>query len=299
MLNNECYQIELTIQTIGLVCAFVHYNRWEVCVGHWLGINTMTSPHQRGTSRTVWPPLLQSLLLDHAIYPQQWLQTRVTPSTNTESTQRVSALLSTALCFRLAWIYDSVQEWANVSPICFAPVLQELYHWICYWFPQTEQNDCKEQNYWNNNLTVRMVHLNAKWASLDVHARNYMWRNKQMFTNAMSHFQKQFFSYIYVGSPSVSQTCHDVVERESYLRQCLSEVCSCTSHTQCQCTVLTAYAHHCAQEGVLMSWRNHTFCRKSLHHHIRFGILTEYECWVQSSDQNGSKWSIINCNRIK
>uniref|UniRef100_A0A8K9UVC9 SCO-spondin n=1 Tax=Oncorhynchus mykiss TaxID=8022 RepID=A0A8K9UVC9_ONCMY len=28
----------------------------------------------------------------------------------------------------------------------------------------------------------------------------------------------------------------------------------------CQCTVLTAYSRHCAQEGVPVSWRNHTFC---------------------------------------
>ncbi|KAI5606502.1 SCO-spondin, partial [Silurus asotus] len=58
----------------------------------------------------------------------------------------------------------------------------------------------------------------------------------------------------------VFQSCHDVVEREPYMRQCLSEVCSCAPYTQCQCTVLTAYAQHCAQEGVIVIWRNHTFC---------------------------------------
>uniref|UniRef100_A0A4W4HMF9 SCO-spondin n=1 Tax=Electrophorus electricus TaxID=8005 RepID=A0A4W4HMF9_ELEEL len=58
----------------------------------------------------------------------------------------------------------------------------------------------------------------------------------------------------------VFQMCHDVVEREPYMRLCLSEVCSCAPHRSCQCTVLTAYAHRCAQEGVLVSWRNHTFC---------------------------------------
>ncbi|GAA6107134.1 SCO-spondin isoform X2 [Tachysurus ichikawai] len=58
----------------------------------------------------------------------------------------------------------------------------------------------------------------------------------------------------------VFQSCHEVVERGPYMRQCLSEACSCTPHMQCQCTVLTAYAQHCAQEGVQVSWRNHTFC---------------------------------------
>ncbi|KAM9839429.1 LOW QUALITY PROTEIN: SCO-spondin [Aulostomus maculatus] len=56
------------------------------------------------------------------------------------------------------------------------------------------------------------------------------------------------------------QACHDVVERESYLRLCLSEVCSCAPQKACHCTVLTAYARHCAQEGVAVHWRNHTFC---------------------------------------
>ncbi|XP_053349644.1 SCO-spondin [Clarias gariepinus] len=58
----------------------------------------------------------------------------------------------------------------------------------------------------------------------------------------------------------VFQSCHDVVEREPYMRQCLSEVCSCTPQMQCHCTVLTAYAQHCAQEGVPVNWRNQTFC---------------------------------------
>ncbi|XP_070960618.1 SCO-spondin [Oncorhynchus clarkii lewisi] len=58
----------------------------------------------------------------------------------------------------------------------------------------------------------------------------------------------------------VFQACHDVVEREPYLRLCLTEVCGCGPQRPCQCTVLTAYSRHCAQEGVPVSWRNHTFC---------------------------------------
>uniref|UniRef100_A0A8B9LLU8 SCO-spondin n=1 Tax=Astyanax mexicanus TaxID=7994 RepID=A0A8B9LLU8_ASTMX len=59
---------------------------------------------------------------------------------------------------------------------------------------------------------------------------------------------------------AVFQACHDVVEREPYVRMCQTEVCSCATHRLCHCTVVTAYAQHCAQEGVLVSWRNHTFC---------------------------------------
>ncbi|CAL8292204.1 unnamed protein product [Lota lota] len=58
----------------------------------------------------------------------------------------------------------------------------------------------------------------------------------------------------------VFQACHDVVEREPYLRLCQSEVCGCDQQGACHCTVLTAYARHCAQEGVAIPWRNHTFC---------------------------------------
>lgn len=60
--------------------------------------------------------------------------------------------------------------------------------------------------------------------------------------------------------PVICQVCHDVVEREPYFRLCLSEVCGCAPQKSCHCTVLTAYARHCAQEGVALRWRNHTFC---------------------------------------
>ncbi|XP_062336365.1 SCO-spondin [Osmerus eperlanus] len=56
------------------------------------------------------------------------------------------------------------------------------------------------------------------------------------------------------------QPCHDVVEREPYMRVCLGEVCGCSPRGLCHCAVLTAYARHCAQEGAPVAWRNHTFC---------------------------------------
>uniref|UniRef100_A0AAY5K320 SCO-spondin n=1 Tax=Esox lucius TaxID=8010 RepID=A0AAY5K320_ESOLU len=56
------------------------------------------------------------------------------------------------------------------------------------------------------------------------------------------------------------QPCHDVVEKEPYLRLCLMDVCGCEPPRHCHCTILTTYALHCAQEGVPVSWHNHTFC---------------------------------------
>lgn len=58
------------------------------------------------------------------------------------------------------------------------------------------------------------------------------------------------------------QACHDVVEREHYHRLCLLEACACVPERACHCTVITAYAQHCAQEGAAVHWRNHTFCRE-------------------------------------
>lgn len=58
----------------------------------------------------------------------------------------------------------------------------------------------------------------------------------------------------------VFQMCHDMVEREPFFRICLSEVCGCAPPNTCHCTVLMAYAQHCAQEGATVQWRNNTFC---------------------------------------
>lgn len=69
-------------------------------------------------------------------------------------------------------------------------------------------------------------------------------------------------SLLFTPPSLILQLCHDVVEREPYFRLCLSEVCSCVPQGACHCTVLTAYARHCAQEGVVVQWRNHTFCSK-------------------------------------
>ncbi|KAM7370189.1 hypothetical protein PAMP_011460 [Pampus punctatissimus] len=71
------------------------------------------------------------------------------------------------------------------------------------------------------------------------------------------HYAETVCSVIH--SP-VFHPCNDVVEREPYFRLCLSEVCGCAPQKSCHCTVLTAYARHCAQEGATVHWRNHTFC---------------------------------------
>lgn len=78
----------------------------------------------------------------------------------------------------------------------------------------------------------------------------------------ISTFSSVSPSFTHTWASLILQVCHDVVEREPYFRLCLSEVCSCAPQKACYCTILTAYARHCAQEGVAVNWRNHTFCRK-------------------------------------
>ncbi|KAI3355049.1 hypothetical protein L3Q82_017927, partial [Scortum barcoo] len=56
------------------------------------------------------------------------------------------------------------------------------------------------------------------------------------------------------------QVCHDVVEREPYFRLCLLEVCGSAPQRASHCTIITAYAQQCAQDGAAVQWRNHTFC---------------------------------------
>ncbi|XP_068939311.1 SCO-spondin-like [Petaurus breviceps papuanus] len=56
------------------------------------------------------------------------------------------------------------------------------------------------------------------------------------------------------------QPCHRLVEQEPYQLRCLSAMCSCALGHDCLCPVLSAYARHCAREGVISPWRNQTLC---------------------------------------
>ncbi|XP_055461492.1 SCO-spondin [Psammomys obesus] len=56
------------------------------------------------------------------------------------------------------------------------------------------------------------------------------------------------------------QACHGLVDREPFRLRCLEAVCGCAPGRDCLCSVLSAYARRCAQEGVLLQWRNETLC---------------------------------------
>ncbi|XP_006887346.1 PREDICTED: SCO-spondin [Elephantulus edwardii] len=56
------------------------------------------------------------------------------------------------------------------------------------------------------------------------------------------------------------QECHQLVEREPYWLRCLATMCGCDLDRDCLCPLLSAYARHCAQEGVSLSWRSQALC---------------------------------------
>ncbi|XP_066440797.1 SCO-spondin-like [Eleutherodactylus coqui] len=56
------------------------------------------------------------------------------------------------------------------------------------------------------------------------------------------------------------QSCHDVVDWRPFHQLCLYDICGCSSGKKCLCSSLSAYARQCAQEGVVVYWRNETLC---------------------------------------
>uniref|UniRef100_A0A670HY20 von Willebrand factor n=1 Tax=Podarcis muralis TaxID=64176 RepID=A0A670HY20_PODMU len=59
--------------------------------------------------------------------------------------------------------------------------------------------------------------------------------------------------------------CKKLVDPEPYVDICLYDTCACESIGDCACfcDVLAAYAHACAQKGVVVHWRSPTLCPQS------------------------------------
>lgn len=57
------------------------------------------------------------------------------------------------------------------------------------------------------------------------------------------------------------------VDPEPYWDICTHDTCSCPSVGDCACfcNTIAAYAHECAQKGLLVNWRSNDLCRK-FHH---------------------------------
>lgn len=54
------------------------------------------------------------------------------------------------------------------------------------------------------------------------------------------------------------------VNPEPYIDICMYDTCACesTGDCACFCDAIAAYAHVCAQKGVIVHWRSADLCRK-------------------------------------
>ncbi|OQR68987.1 Hemocytin-like [Tropilaelaps mercedesae] len=58
------------------------------------------------------------------------------------------------------------------------------------------------------------------------------------------------------------EDCRGEVDVQPYLKRCLADACSCSEAGDCEClcNAIGAYAHRCAQRGVLIHWRHQELC---------------------------------------
>ncbi|KAM3920248.1 otogelin [Leptodactylus fuscus] len=60
----------------------------------------------------------------------------------------------------------------------------------------------------------------------------------------------------------VFEACHPVVDVTWFYSNCLSDTCGCNRGGDCECfcTSVSAYAHQCCQQGVIVDWRSPRVC---------------------------------------
>ncbi|MBN3295673.1 VWF factor, partial [Amia calva] len=60
----------------------------------------------------------------------------------------------------------------------------------------------------------------------------------------------------------IFRECNSVVNPEPYLEICTYDTCSCQSIGDCVCfcNAIAAYAHECAQRGIVIHWRSNSLC---------------------------------------
>uniref|UniRef100_A0A3B4EJ56 von Willebrand factor n=1 Tax=Pygocentrus nattereri TaxID=42514 RepID=A0A3B4EJ56_PYGNA len=63
-------------------------------------------------------------------------------------------------------------------------------------------------------------------------------------------------------SSALFRECNNVVDPEPYWEICTHDTCSCASVGDCVCfcDAIAAYAHECAQRGVVVDWRSNDLC---------------------------------------
>lgn len=78
-------------------------------------------------------------------------------------------------------------------------------------------------------------------------------------------YQSEQFCGILTASPGIFESCHAVINPQSYFDTCSYDLCALSGSQDVLCGALEAYADACQAAGVtLLPWRNATFCREYL-----------------------------------
>ena len=106
-------------------------------------------------------------------------------------------------------------------------------------------------------------------------------------------YQSEQFCGILTATPGFFESCHAVINPQSYFDTCSYDLCALSGSQEVLCGALEAYADACQAAGVtLLPWRNATFCREYLPWSCqRKAGLSCAQCLWQSSDQRLVCWS--------
>lgn len=78
-------------------------------------------------------------------------------------------------------------------------------------------------------------------------------------------YQSGQFCGILTAGPGSFESCHAVINPQSYFETCSYDLCALSGSQEVLCGALEAYADACQAAGVtLLPWRNATFCREYL-----------------------------------
>lgn len=78
-------------------------------------------------------------------------------------------------------------------------------------------------------------------------------------------YRSDEFCGILTARPGSFESCHAVINPQSYFETCFYDLCALHGGQEVLCAALEAYADACQAAGVtLLPWRNATFCREYL-----------------------------------
>ena len=76
-------------------------------------------------------------------------------------------------------------------------------------------------------------------------------------------YESEQFCGMLTARPGVFESCHAVINPQSYFETCSYDLCAMSGAQEVLCGALEAYADACQAAGVtLLPWRNATFCRE-------------------------------------